>query len=77
MLNEKDYQETLVKYLDSLRPKNSRWKGKVTCYDCDHSECMFVGWCDVEPGGATIMFNAHKFNEMLEKWKAKEGNNEE
>ncbi len=73
MLNEKDYQETLVKYLDSLRPKNSKWKGKVTCQDCNHLACMFQRYCDVEAGGATIMFNAYKFNEMLEKWKEKEG----
>jgi len=69
MLNEKDFQQTLIEYLDSLRPKNSKWNGKVACYDCDHSKCMFIGWCDVEPGGATIIFNAYKFNRMLEKWK--------
>lgn len=69
MLNEEEYQKTLVEYLDTLRPKNSKYRGKVTCQDCDHSKCMFVGWCDVEPGSATIIFNAYKFHEMLYRWK--------
>lgn len=69
MLNEDEYKNTLVEYLDSIRLNNSLWKGKVTCLDCDHSKCMFVGWCDVEPGAATIMFNAFSFNRMLEQWK--------
>lgn len=69
MLNEDEYKNTLVEYLDTLKPKNSKHRCKVTCLDCDHSKCMFREWCDVESGAATIMFNAFSFNRMLEKWK--------
>lgn len=69
MLSEKEYKETLIEYLDSLRPQNSKWRGKVTCQDCNHLECMFQRYCDVEAWGATLICNAHNFNKMLEKWK--------
>ena len=74
-MNEKEFQQTLIEYLDSLRSKTSKWKGKVTCQDCDHSKCMFKGWCDVEPGGATIIFNAFTFNRMLKQWKERANDN--
>lgn len=69
MLNNEEYQKTLVEYLDTLRPVNSKHRGKACCVGCDHSKCMFLDWCDVEPGAATIMFNAFNFNRMLEQWK--------
>ena len=70
MNEEKEFQQNLKDYLDTLRPPKSKWKGKVTCNDCDCNKCMFSPWCDTETSPAMALFNAHKFERMLKKWKA-------